>query len=246
MEFKDFLEKYGNKKKIEKWDFLYKASEEDKNLYYILQWKLILSINWENIAIVWEKEINGEKSFLEKKAKPIDAIAKTNLEVLCISPENFEKIDSSEKINFLKQLVLFVSNRVYLLNDIISNLSSINEKLISFNARLDLDYIKSIFSFIKLDGVGIYKILDENTFISIFETSIEYQNILENYINKDFSFETIDDFIILKVGDYLVLLNTKEINYVVNNVLIHSLWNIKYLCYMLENEKEKCLSSYLD
>jgi len=251
MNIKSFLEEYWNKLTIKKWDYLYKANNNDTNLYYVVSWKIILSINWENIAIVWENEINGEKSFLENKPKPIDAIAKENVSLLVLSREQFEKISNEKKISFLKELVLLISNRVYLLNDIITNLSYMNTSVIEAKPTGDLSCFKRMFSFMDLKNIYIYKILDKNTIISIYESKydIKIQEKIKENINESFIIKNENkNTIMLNIWWYILLFEVWDISnyYVVNNILMHSIGILKYLCIILEQRKNNDLYDLLN
>jgi len=250
MTVKEFLEKYGKNKNIKKWEFLYKSWDNDNSLYFIKKWEILLQFNWKTIAIVWENEISWEKSFLEWTGKPIDAIANEDLEVLYISYDDFQNIDFDIQKEFLKSLVLFVSNRVYLLNDVISNLDHINTQVIEKQPKLDINYLNWLFKFIDLKNIYIYKLFDGNLF-PIFESKLDFslQEKVKNCSLKNIDIKHINDsLIIAKIHEFIIVLewNKNVSDYIVNNVLIHSVWSLKYLCFLLEEERNKDLNSFLD
>jgi len=247
---KELLEKYGKIKKIKKWDFLYKNNENDQNLYFIKKWEVLLTINWKDIAIVWEWELSWEKSFINKTPKPIDAKALTEVEVLFISPEDFENFNSEIKENLLKQITLFISDRVYLLNDIINNISLINKNLISTNPKLSIEYIQNIFwDLIKIEEIYIYKTI-EGAILPIFESKLnpDIQEEIQKITNKQKVFSQKNWYTTLKINEFtLVGKFTEQKNkYISNNVLIHSLSSIKYLCEKLDNLKNQELNNLLE
>jgi len=53
MKIKDILEKYWKNIKVKKWKYLFKKDKDDTNIYFILEWEILLTLNWIDIAIVW-------------------------------------------------------------------------------------------------------------------------------------------------------------------------------------------------
>ena len=249
MKVREFLEKYWEQKQIKKWDFLYKSSENDQNLYFIKKWQILLSINWQQIAIVGENEVSWEKSFINKNPKPIDAQAITDLEVLVLNPEEFEKLDLEIQASLLKALTLFVSDRVYLLNDIITSLSFINSKIIEDQPSLSLDYLNTIFNFIELENIYIYKV-ENDLLLPIYESKIDF-SLQEEVKQCDLNnvwIRTLESKIYLKIWEFVIILEWRKTkwDYIINNILIHSVWTLKYLCYILEEKKNSDLNDLLD
>ena len=246
---KKFLQKYWKTKKLKKQDYLYKASENDQNLYFIKKWQILLSANWHEIAIVWENEISWEKSFLNKTPKPIDAQAITNLEVIFLSPEDFEKLDNFTQKEILKALTLFVSDRVYLLNDIINNISVINKKISTLKPSLSSNYLQELFwNLFSLEEVYIYKIY-ESAVLPIFESNLNPQIQLEiqKVQNKQRSLILWDNYFLIKVDDYVFYVKIKKhkSDYIITNTFIHSIHTLKYLWEILENLKNEELNSLI-
>jgi len=248
MKIIDFLQKYGKNKKLTKWEYLYKSWDNDSSLYYIVDWKILLEKDGKNIAIVWKNEISGEKSFFEWTWKPIDAVAYTDLEVFYITYEDFQKIDFSIQKDFLKELVLFVSNRVYLLNDVISSLWNINTKIIQENKEIDLNYFQEIFNFIDLKNICIYKLFD-NDILPIFETKLDFDlhKKIKECTLSDLDIKNENNRIIVKVYNFIISLEWEKLksDYIINNSLMHSIGSLKYLCLILEEQKNKNLEDFL-
>ena len=243
-----FFEKFWKEKKIKKWNFLYKKEEHDTNIYLLKKGKILLTIDNIDIAIIWEGEISGEKSFLNQTWKPINAKALTDIEVKYISPEIFNNLSYEDRIFFLKQITLFISDRVYLLNDIINNISYINNYINQKKPRLEISYLKDLFkNILEIQDMFVYKLLDWAV-LPIFESklNLEYRNTVEptetNIVisNKD---------IFINLGTYLIIINFSELKksrYVVENTLIHSTNNLKYLSEKLEELKNNQLEALLE
>jgi len=249
MQIKEFLEKYWKHKQIKKWDYLFRQWSEDDSLYYILDWELLLKIWNQDIALVWKDELLWEKSFLKDHTKPIDWIAKTDLEFLSLSYKDFSKLDINIQLKFVTELTLFVSNRVYLLNDIISSLSFINTKVIQDEPALDLSYLNEVFNFIDLKNIYIYK-KDWDLLLPIYESKLDFS--LQESINscqiEEIWIKQEEDRIFVKINEFIIVLEWKKTKweYIINNILMHSVWTLKYLCYVLEEKKNNNLNDLLD
>jgi len=246
---KEILKKHWHTKKLKKWEYLYKTSENDQNLYFIKKWQILLSLNWNQIAIVWENEISGEKSFLNKTPKPIDAQAITDLEVIFLSPEDFEKLDNSTQKEILKALTLFVSDRVYLLNDIVNNISVINKKISTLKPSLSLDYLQELFwNLFNIQEAYIYKTY-EGAILPIFESNLnpQVQVEIQKVQNKQRSIIWGKDYFLIKVDDYIFYgkITKHKSDYVITNTFIHSIHTLKYLWEILEKLKNEELNNLI-
>ena len=245
----EILQKYWHTKEIKKWEYLYKASKNDQNLYFIQKWQILLSANWNQIAIVWENEISWEKSFLNKTPKPIDAQAITDLEVIFLSPEDFEKLDNFTQKEILKALTLFVSDRVYLLNNIVNNISVINKKISTLKPSLSLEYLQELFwNLFNIQEAYIYKIY-EWAILPILESNVNPQVQLEIQKVQDKQRSIIwgKDYFLIKVDDYIFYgkIQKYKSDYVITNTFIHSIHTLKYLWEILEKLKDEELHNLI-
>ncbi len=245
-----FFKEYGQFRTIKKWDFLYRESDNDSNIYFIKKWEIILR-KWNNdIAVVWENEISGERSFLSHTWKPIDAFVNEDVEVYFITYDDFQTLDIEKQKDFFSQLILFVSNRVYLLNDIVTNVSKINEKIIFQKPKLDINYLDSLFQFIELKNIYLYKIYWDDELIPIFESKLNFslQDFIKTCDKNDVNIKLEKDYTFVKLYEYVLVLEGeyKKEDYIINNILLHSVWTLKYLCTVLEEEKNKQLSGFLE
>ncbi len=246
---RNFLEKYWKLKKLKKWNFLYKSSENDQNLYLINKWQILLSVENREIAVIWENEISWEKSFLKKTAKPIDAQAITEAEVLYITPDEFNKLDDKVKNDFLVALTVFISDRVFLLNDIINSISLINKKFSTLEPSLSLKYLQNIFSnLIDIKEIFIYKVY-EWAILPIYESKLNpsIQEQIQKVINKERTIISGKDSFLIKVDYYILYLKVKKNknDYIITNTFIHSINTLKYLAERLEELQVKELNDLL-
>ena len=250
MQIKDYISKYWTEKKLKKWEYLYKANEKDTNLYFILKWELLLKFKWTNIALVWANEISWEKSFIEWTEKPIDAVAETDVDYLVITVDEFNNINSKEKELFLKKLILFISNRVYLLNSVVQNVSSLSLNIINNKWEINFNTIKNIFwNIFDLKEIYIYKFIWESV-IPIFDSKFNptIVEIVEKYKGKSNLFNSLDWKYLIKSWDYCFVLEWKVISseYVMNNVILNSIASFSYLWSLIEKQKEDCLQDFLE
>jgi len=251
MNLKDYFLKYWNKIKINKWDFLFKNKENNTNLYYILNWNIILLIWWNTIAVVGKDELLWEKSFLLNNWKPIDAKLDMESEALVLTQNDLSNLTCEERIELNKEIAIFISNRVYLLNDIINQISNLNKIISKLEINLNIQYFKNIFSNIyKIDFFYLYKKI-ENRYIPIFESKISEKItlIIDNIKNINLEIiEYIDEYLIIETKSYIYIFKWDYYNnkYITENVLIHSVSTLEYFWDLVEQENNKELESFLD
>jgi len=249
MKIKKFFKTYWKKTEIKKWDYLFKNNENDTNLYYILDWEVLLTNEWIDIIITWKNEIIWEKSFINNAPKPINAIAVKDTNILVISQYIFKKIDNNEKTTFLKQLILLVSDRVYLLNEIINNIAKIWEKISNNKINLSTLSIWNIFTnLIKIKNIYVYKKISW-WIIPLYESNINTDFIAKNQkIIENNKIIQIDEKYVTNTWNYIFIFDWEKLksDYIINNVLMHTINSIEYLWLLIEEEKNKILKSFLD
>jgi len=249
MKIKDILEKYWKNIKVKKWKYLFKKDKDDTNIYFILEWEILLTLNWIDIAIVWKNEIIWEKSFLNKTVKPIDAYVIKDTNILVITQDIFKQLDDNQKITLLKQLTLFISDRVYLLNEVINNIAKIWEKISNNKINLSTLSIWEIFlNLIKVNKIYIYKNIIW-WIIPLYESSINIDFIEKNKenINNNKVVE-IDNKYTINTWNYIFVLDGEKLknDYIINNVFMHTINNIEYLWLLIEKEKNEVLEEFLE
>lgn len=249
MKIKEILEKYWNKIEFKKWNYLFQKNKDDTNLYFILEWEILLTINWVDIAIVWKNEISWEKSFLNKTPKPIDAKVIKNTTILVLTQDIYNKLDNNQKIHLLKQLILFVSDRVYLLNEVINNIAKIWEKISSKNIKLSTFSIWDIFSnLIEIKNIFIYKRIVW-WIIPLYESNINIDFIDKHKEQtQNDRIIIINDKYIINTCNYIFVLEWKKLKdeYIINNVFMHTINNMEYLWVLIEEKKNKILEWFLE
>jgi len=251
MDIKDYMIKYWIKKIIKKWEYLFKSSEKDTNLYYIIKWWILLTKDNNNIALVWKDEILWEKSFVEGSSKPIDWIAKIDSEYILITLDVFNSIPDIEKIEFLKVLILFISNRVYLLNTIVKIVSSISLNVISIKWDITFEEINNLFKdILKLEEIHVYKYIWDTVmpvYESLFNTNLHEIAYKYKNIGKWFNIIWNHKYIV-NIWDFCFIIKWETIisEYVVNNVILNSIASFNHLWVLLEKQKEETLQDFLD
>lgn len=251
---KELFLKYWIREEFKDWDIIFKKEEENSKLYYIVKWEVLLITDKKNIALVWEWEIIGEKSFLQKKNKPISASANKDTQIISIDSDNFDNMSESDKTRLLKELNLFLSERIYLLNDIVSNLSKINENIsLLSRQKSSFESIKEIFQeIIKIESLYVYRPTNWSL-LPIFESKISMNLNLkwisnrDNYFNRSNVLIDKDWTILIKTNEYIFQIkweNKKE-NYITNNVLMHCIYSLNYLWNILEEQKNNALENLL-
>jgi len=249
MQIKEFLEKYWKKTEIKKWNYIFKNNEDDINLYFILEWEVLLTNTWIDIAITWKNEIIWEKSFINKTPKPIDAYAIKDATVLIISQDIFDKLGNNQKIELLKQLTLFVSDRVYLLNDVINNIAKIWKKISNNKISLSTLSIWDFFSnLMRIQNIYVYKKIIW-WIIPLYESNINIDFIERNEEKiKNNKVIQINNKYIINTWNYIFVLDGKKLknDYIINNVLMHTVNSIEYLWLLIEEEKNKILEWFLE
>ena len=251
MDVKDYILKYWIKKKINKWEYLFKSNKKNTNLYFIVKWWILLTKNNNNIALVWKWEILWEKSFLENINKPIDWIAEIDTEYLVITLDIFNNIDNLEKISFLKSLTLFISNRVDRLNTIVKIVSNISLDIVNIKWNISFEKIKEIFNDIFiLEKIYTYKYVWDSIML-VYESSFDnnLHEIVYKYKNIKKWFSSVwNNKYIINVWDFCFILEWTTINsdYIMNNVILNSMASFNYLWWLLEKQKENNLQDFLE
>lgn len=248
MNIKEFMEVHWKKIKIKKWEYLYNHNENDTNLYFIVEGEILLTINWIDIALVGKNEINWEKSFINNSPKPIDAKIIKDAVFLVITQDIFSNLNSEDKIKLLKQLTLFISERVYLLNEVINNISNLWEKISHNKINLSTLSIWDIFSnLIKIKNIYVYKKITW-WIIPLYESNINSDFIEENKKNiKNNKVIQLDNKYIVNTCNYIFIFEGSKLkkDYIINNVFIHTINNLEYLWLLIENKKNEVLEWYL-
>lgn len=250
MSIKQTLYQYWEKRTLDVNNFLFKEKDDDKNIYFILEWEILLQKDNIDIAIIWKNEIIWEKSFLKLQSKPVSAKIEKKITYYVINEKIFKKLSKDDKINFLSNLTCFISDRVDLLNEIINNISQISNFIVNTEIQLSKEYLSKIFqNIIDIEQIHIYKKI-VGWIIPIYESCLNKDLIeqIEKYTDKNSKIIELEDKYIIKTNEYIFVIKWKKLksNYVINNVIMHSFANIIYLWVLIEEQKNKKLKSFLD
>lgn len=245
MTLKNNLEKIWTIKQFKEWEYLFRSNENDTNLYFVISWKIILKNNEEDIAFIQENELLWEKSFLNKAPKPIDAKIIADSKIIIITNENYNKISEKEKNELLSDLMIYISTRVDMLNNIMFNIKSIAEKIYKYSWGTNNDNIKKIFENIyQIDNFLILK--NEYGTLSRIAWDMFLEKDVEDMITllkpKKLNFISDNDKILFLVTkDYIYFMKWKKIlwSYIVNNVFLYLKPVFHMFAEKLENIKNK-------
>ncbi len=236
-----FFQTYGKLINFKKWEYIYK--ENDKNIYFLTEWEAAWILKNKIIFYIKAKEISWEKSFLENKNKPLKLkVISNTATVYKITPENFEKLNLHIKIEFIKTLTLYTSERVYRLNSILSHIKNISEIILSTKS----DFTKTLCIFWKIENRILFEKNDDLIFINWnIYPDCKILNFVEKY--KDQEIKIWKNFLIFSTKKYLYLLswNIYDDRYIISNTILYSKWLFEYIWDLIKKQKEKKLNDLL-
>ncbi len=239
-----------DKIQLDKWSYVFKEWDDDFNLYFIEYWNVLLEKWWNIIIWIWEWEIFWEKSFLQNSSKPVSAKIIENWTILYkLNYDKFNILSSWEKEKILVNLALFLSNRVYKLNSVLSFLLLINNNIIDYSLNFDKNkLIEFINNFIDLNWFIILKHQDQQYQMLAwdlnFDTKIE--EFIIDMMKNEISSKVWKNYIFIKSWDYIYLFswNVNVQEYVITNSLLYANSMFRYLGENIERNKEmKILNS---
>lgn len=236
----NFFEKYWESLTLNKWEYLYKSWEEDNNLYLLLEGEWQWQINNKPIFKIYWPEVSGEKSFLEKKGKPIDfLITSDKAKIYKLSPDIFKKLNQNLKNEFLKLLNLYISSRVYKLNAVLDLVKKLNN--ISLSENTNIEILKKL---LNIENMIILKQINEDL-IFITWDFFPTEEIFKLINQEEKNIKIGKNYIIIKLKNYIIFWSiTKSIDrYILSNAILYSLWTLKYICHILEQAKNQKLEN---
>lgn len=227
------------------WDILFKEKDTDYNLYYIESWNVSLEKNWYKVISLGCWEIIWEKSFFQKQVRPLDArIIEDDTIIYCLEIEQFENLSQEDKDLIYSQMVLFLSWRVYKLNDILSSISYINEQILQYSIDFDKEILTKLFNkFIDLKGYAVLKYEYWEIHKVYAEMIIDSQILVfvQTLIDNETDIKVWQNYIFIRSNEYIYLLfgsPTVEY-YILSNTLLYVKSIFKYLWEKIEADRNK-------
>lgn len=225
-------------------EYLFTVNYEDRWLYFLDSGKIILESNNKKIISLWEGEVLGEKSFLENKKKPIDAKALDDSILYKIDKDDFDKYDFQIKEQILTSISIFLSSRVYKLNNILDILNFFNEKLLEKTPfTKENDFLKP---FEQMIDVESYVVLRHNwDCLEKLYSNILFDEELEDFVLQNYNQNTNqkigNNYIFVCSWWYIFLLfgTIKLQDYVITNSVMYMNSMFKYMWENLEAMKNK-------
>lgn len=227
---------------LNKNDILFNSDSLDLNLYYIEDWLIHLSLNWVNIFEIWKWQIIWEKSFLEKTPKSVDAKVFSDCKLYVLTPDYLDSLDIDQLRSFLSSLTLYLSDRIYKINNILSYLDYFNKNILRLSNNFDKELFKSMFN--KIINLEWYIVLKYTNDVLIqLSWDLPYNDDIEKLafesISHKLSTKIWQNYIYLYSWNYVYIMfwAPKLDAYVLSNLLIYS-WSIFiYLWELIESNK---------
>lgn len=227
------------------WEYLFEKWDTDFWLFYIDSWTVVLESDWMPLIELWGWEVIWEKAFIDKESKPLSAkVIENDTKVFMYSQMDFLKLPENEKKQFYERLSLFLANRVYKMNTVMSLISEINDSIVKSVNDINKESLKYfVADFLDLEWFLIlkyyyweYQVLYWDM---IFDQTIE---IFINWnIENKVNIRVWTNYIYIFAWDYIFLFygNVKLQKYVLSNALYYSRLMFRYMWEKIEEKKDK-------
>lgn len=245
------IKEYWEKIEYIKWDYLFKQWDKDTSIFYIESWNVILQKDKNNVFTLSKWEIFWEKNFIEKNKRSLSAFAWSKLTCYEFKEKDLDKLSNEQVKLIFSSLSLFLSQRVYSMNEILYNINMINDKILELDwKQLAWEDIVHIFSsiinvknyfVIRLNWWEYQQILSNNSFTS------EIRDLIEFNLSKKLSIRVWKNYIFIYSNGYIYLLlwDIKLDSYILNNLLLYNLPLFWHLWFSFErNSIEKFLKRF--
>ncbi len=240
------IKKYWQKKILEENDFLFTNNSNDTKLYYLEYWNIILEDDGMPLISLSDWEIIGEKSFIETIPKGFfDARITSETVIYEMSQEIFEEVSLEWKKEVYMKLSLFLSNRTYKLNNVLSTIYKFN----NFNKKFDEykdshEYIVDFFDILINVKNFILTKLEFDELVQII-WDIPFDEELEDFLKKkvDMKIPVLSwkNYIFVNTWTYIFLISgeKKQEEYVFSNSVINWMSIIENIAKKVEDRKTK-------
>lgn len=225
-------------------DYLFRINEPDFSLYFIDDWEIILEKDGKSLINITKNQIIWEKSFIEKQNKPLSARVIEKSEIYVLTQEKYLLLELDQRNEFLSMLIIFLSQRVNKMNEILSIIGSLNQDLIQLTKLNEFDNInKYLDKIINLENYIILK-NHEQEYIRIswnlLYTSDIYQFIYW-FLQKDIKVKIWKNYLYLNTWYYIFVLQWEMLvdSYILVNSLMYSDSIMNYLWEKIEENNEK-------
>lgn len=244
------IKKYSTKKNYKVWEYLFKKDEDNYNLYFIYSWKINLEQWWNNIFTVSSWQIIWEKSFIQKQIKPLDAVVAHDSIVYELKYEDFQNLSQKKQNQIITLLLVFVSNRVFDMNNILDLLALFNKKILEYSYSYKQELLQEILSqLMVLDSYLILKVQADGSYSQLmwdmmFDESI--YDFIDSLIQENSYLKIGKNYLYVKYWDYIYLINwkVKIQEYVLTNFLFYVRSSMQYLWEKIEEYKTKDVLSH--
>lgn len=216
------ISQYGKTVVLKENEVLFDQWTNDTNLYVIKSWSIGLHKDNKLLFHIHAWDLIGENSFLNNRSKPLKATALEESEIITLERTVFDSFSEEVKNSFLTSLVLFLSQRVYKLNDILWAIEKLDSYFLAFQKSFDIAQVTNILS--TLMDVNSYAIFHykEDT-IQMIHATLHLQDSIMNFLEQQI--EANHD---VKIGKNYIFFKTWSIYYFIT-------WEVKLSEYIISN-----------
>ncbi len=226
---------------------------KDINLYYIEVWRIWLYDKNDNLifTVHWP-DLLGEKSFVGKYNKPLKAKAlQSNSVIYVLEREIFDNLDSEIKQQFLSDLVVYISSRVYKINSILSIIWKFSDKVLNldFSDQNLKGDISSIFSIFLNDAKWLLfkRFWDDFMYI---DGNIYFDEEVLSFLRNNYktNVKIWSNYILVWAWDFIFIMFWQIIEdyYILENALIYLLSLFRFIAHGLERKKNEFIKKTID
>lgn len=236
---------------LKKGEYLFQEWDDSRVIYLVNNWWINLSKNGRTYLKLWVDEIIWEKTFFQVWWKFFAAIADVYSSIITFDYADYEKMDSETQRILIEHISIFLSDRIYKMNNILSFITEFNARLVEMKWMFEKWFILDFFrEFINFDKYLILK--RDMDYFQILDWDMYLDDDIANFIKLKIDKEQWDfqyiwsNYVLFKSWVYYFLFywNIKVDRYIFKNTLLYSWAMLELICsYLQEHNHEMIMKN---
>lgn len=233
---------------LKKWEYLFKEWDDSRVIYLVNNGWINLSKNWRTYLKLWVGELIWEKTFLQGWWKFFAAITDVYSSIIEFSYSDYEKMNIETQRVLIENISIFLSDRIYKMNNILSFITEFNARLVEMEWMFEKSFVLDFFrEFINFDKHLILK--RETDYFQILDWNMFLDDEIANFIklktdNEQSDFQYIwTNYVLFNSWVYYFLFywNIKVDRYIFKNTLLYSWAMLELICSCLQEYKHNMI-----